>query len=200
MRLDLRFLNRPLEDLWCQAVVALVFQELDIIHSTLAGLDVKMGGFLTNLIGKGYLTGAKGERFLVAPQNTIRADKLLFHGLGSCQEYEISILEQGVRELGEVLDKMRVNEFGVAIPIVQGFEKEYLFNLEISVQHLVKPFYENHKDELDFVLKVIFFVEKEFMDYLSPVADRLRDYFTSMLDISVVIDYKNDAPLLANTG
>ncbi len=200
MRLDLRFLNRPLEDLWCQAVAALVFQDPDIFHSALIGLNMKMGGFLTTLVEKGYWTGSKGERFLVAPQNTIRADKLLFHGLGSRLEYEITVLEQGVRELGEVFDKMRVNEFGIAIPMVQGREKEYLFHLETSVQHLVRPFYENHKGDLNYVLKVLFFVEKEFMDYLSPVADRLRGYFTSLLDVSVIIDHKDNVPLLANTG
>ena len=54
MKLDLRFSERPLEDIWCQAVVALVFQKPNLAGGVLSGLNEKMVGFLTYLEEKGF--------------------------------------------------------------------------------------------------------------------------------------------------
>ena len=113
MRLDLRFSDRPIESLWCQAVAAFVFHRPDISSGVLLALNEKMSGTLTELVEKGVWTGEKDESFLLAPQNMIRAGKLLFHGLGQSSEYTIPVLEDGVIKLGSALDNMGVDEFGI---------------------------------------------------------------------------------------
>jgi hypothetical protein len=188
MRLDLRFSTRPLEDLWCQAVALLVLQERDFTEGPLFGLNIKMGGFLAHLKTKGVWTGSKDERLLVASQNMIRSDKLVFCGLGARSSYDLSILEQGIHDLGATLDKMRINEFGLAIPVTGGSDMDYLHQLETSLPHLLNPFYKHHQHDKDFLLKVIVSVDKVFINLLDPVADRLRQYFASLVDVSVIVD------------
>jgi hypothetical protein len=200
MKLDLRFSNRPLEDLWCQAVASLVFQESEITDESLFGLNLKMGGFLADLKKKGLWTGIRGERLLVAPQSTIRSDRLLFHGLGPRSGYKVAIIEQSVRELGQVLYGLKVNEFGIAIPIIEKPNRDYLSLLETAIQNLVKPFYEHYNHDANFLLKIIVSVEREFIERLYLVVDRLRLYFSSFLEVSIIIDRKIRDTLVVNTG
>ena len=81
MKLDLRFSDRPLESLWCQAVAALVFRGPDLTEGALFGLNEKMAGFLSDLQERGFWTGRRGESILVASQDAIRAEKILLKGL-----------------------------------------------------------------------------------------------------------------------
>jgi len=200
MRLDLRFSDRPIESLWCQAVAALVFQRPDISAGALLGLNEKLSGTLTELMEKGVWTGERDESFLLAPQNMIRAGKLLFHGLGQVSDYQIPVLEDGIRKLGSALDNMGVDEFGIHIPIPAGLRIEYASHLECAARHIVSPFLENHNNDPVFLLKVIFSVEKGLIGILGPVVSRLREYFTPIIDFSIIIDHKKDTQPAAGTG
>lgn len=192
MRLDLRFSDRPLESLWCEAVVALVFQGPDLLGGMLSGLNDKMTGFLTYLEEKGFWTGTRGETILLASQDAIRADKILLKGLGESADYDTKDLADQVREVSATFDKIDIREFGIHIPIVERLEEEYPNHLELSARHLVDPFLQNHQNEPDFMLKIIFSVEKCTRDILNPVASRLREYFVSLLDFSIVISLNSE--------
>ena len=188
MRLDLRFSDRPLENLWCQAVVALVFQRPYLSGGVLSGLNEKMAGFLTYLEEKGFWTGTRGETILLASQNMINADKILLKGLGRNSDYDTKLLVDRMREVSSILDKIEINEFGIYIPTVEGLEAEYPAYLELSVLHLVDLFLEKHGNESDFLLKIIFSVERYFTSNLKPIMNRLRDHFLSRLDFSIILD------------
>jgi hypothetical protein len=181
-------------------VAALVFQRPDISAGALLGLNEKMSGTLTKLVEKGAWTGERDESFLLASQNMIKADKLLFHGLGRESDYEIPVLEDGIRKLGSALDNMGVDEFGVNIPVLKGNTAEYASHLECATRHIVSPFLENHKNDPDFLLKIIFSVEKGLMFILNPVVSRLREYFTPIIDFSIIIDHKRDTQPTTSTG
>ncbi len=188
MKLDLRFSNRPLEDLLCQAVAALVFQRPHVTESVLSGLNEKMGGALADLEEKGIWTGAKGENVLLASQGTIRAEKILLHGLGQRSGWDVSLLSDGIMALGSALDKIEIKEFGIQIPFVEDLEGEYITHLELSARHIVDPFLENHRSESDYLLKTIFSVKNDFADPLSSMVNRLKEYFHPLLDFSVIIE------------
>jgi hypothetical protein len=189
MKLDLRFSDQPLEDLLCQAVAALVFQRPHVTESVLSGLDEKMGGALADLEEKGIWTGAKGENVLLASQGTIRAEKILLHGLGQKSEWDVSLLSDGIMALGSALDKIEIKEFGIQIPFVEDLEEKYIAHLELSARHIVGPFLENHRSESDYVLKAIFSVKNDFADPLSSMVNRLREYFHPLLDFYVLSVY-----------
>lgn len=187
MRLDLRFSNRPIEDLWCQALLALVLQRPGLVRGRLSGLNEKMTGFLTHLEESGFWTAKKGETLLLASQNRIKADKVLLKGLGGRDEYNTPLMGDQVREASAIFDRIDVREFGIHIPMVEGFEEEYPAQLDLASRQMVSPFLENHQKEPDFLLKVIFSVEKCTTDILNPVAARLREYFLPLLEFSIVI-------------
>ena len=192
MKLDLRFSERPLEELWCQAVVALVFQEPDVESGAITGLNGKMAGFLTSLEERGFLTGAGGEAILLAGQSMVMAEKILLRGLGKSSDYGVKCLVDVVREVGLSLDRLKVNEFGIHIPILEGLEAEYPSHLELSARQLVESFLENHEGESSFFLKVIFSLEKRFGGVLKPMVNRLRDHLSSFCELSIIIDRETE--------
>ncbi|HJX34988.1 MAG TPA: hypothetical protein VJ373_07410 [Desulfatiglandales bacterium] len=188
MKPDIRFTDRPLEDLWCQAVTVLVFQSPSVKMDVLSGLNEKMTGTMANILEGGRWTGNRGEDFLFAGEDMIKSDKLLFHGLGPISEFSTSLLEEELWNLGSTLDKLGVNDFGIHVPVIHGLEAGYGSHLELSAKSLLKRYYEKHKDEPDYHLKIIFSVGIKFMDILDPVVERLRSYLDSIPDFSIIID------------
>jgi len=191
MRPDIRFSDRPLEDIWCQAVSVLVFQRPSINMGALSSLNRKMIGGLSKLLEDERWTGDRGENLLVATENMIKADKLLFHGLGPQSEFSISVLKEEAGKLGNTLDKLGVHEFGIHVPVIEGLEAEYTSHIEASAKGLLRAYYRNHKDEQDFDLKIVFSMEVRFMDMLDYIIKRLKKYLKTIPDFSIIIDNKN---------
>lgn len=192
MKLDLRFSDRPLESLWCQAVAALVFQGPDLTEGALFGLNEKMAGFLSELQERGFWTGSRGESILVASQDAIRAEKILLKGLGESRDYDVQLLVSHIREVGSTFNKMEINEFGIHIPVFRGLEEEHASHLEICARQVANPFFQHHRGESDFTLKIIFSVENYTGKILRPIAGRLREYFDLQAEFSVVIDLESE--------
>ncbi|MBW1805111.1 MAG: hypothetical protein JRJ06_01840 [Deltaproteobacteria bacterium] len=188
MRLDLRFSARPLEEFWCQAVTGFVFQRPNVTTGPMAGLNAKMADSLTDLIEKEVWTGKKDESFLMATQSMIKADKLLFYGLGEFSDFSVSVLIKGAVELGISLDKLGIDEFAVLIPETDSRVREYLSHLRTSACHLVEPFLKKHKDDPDYLLRIFYSVEGDLIPVLGPLVKELRKHFTDRLDFTIVVD------------
>jgi hypothetical protein len=192
MKLDLRFSDRPLESIWCQAVATLVFQSPDLIQGALFGLNEKMAGFLSRLQERGFWTGGRGETVLLASQDAIKAEKILLKGLGRVRNYDEELLVSHIRQVGSTFDKMKINEFGMYIPVFRGLEEEHASQLEICARQVVNPFFEHHRRESDFMLKIIFSVQNFTGKVLRPLAGRLREYFDLQVECSVVLDLESE--------
>jgi hypothetical protein len=192
MKPDIRFTDRPLEELWCQAVTVLVFRNPSMKMDVLSCLNERMTGTVANILECGRWTGDRGENFLFAGEDMIKSDKLLFHGLGPISEFSTSLLEEELWNLGFTLDRLGVNDFGIHVPVIHGLEAEYGSHLELSAKTLLNRYYNKHKDEPDFHLKMIFSVGIKFMDILDPVVESLRSYLDLIPDFSIIID-KNRA-------
>lgn len=190
MRLDLRFSDRSLENIWCQAVAGFSFYHPELEISGLKNLDMKMSGLLSDLISRGRWTGERGESFLLSSQGAIPAEKILFHGLGPISEFNVEILKSSIQSMGSSLDKMAVSDFSIYLPLIEGFENEYTIWVEHSVPALVQPFYENHGQEKEFFLKIVFCVNHEMIHLIAPIVDRLREYFLSFMECSIIIGYE----------
>jgi hypothetical protein len=190
MRLDLRFSDRSLENIWCQAVTGFSFYPPDLETSGLENLDMKMSGMLSDLIAKRRWTGERGESFLLSSQGTIPAEKILFYGLGTISDFNVEILKGSVQSLGYALNKLAVNDFSIYLPLIEGFENEYTIHVEHSVPALVQPFFEAHETENEFFLKIVYCVNQEMIHLIAPIVDRLRDYFLSFMECSIIIGYE----------
>jgi hypothetical protein len=188
MKLDIRFVNRPLEDLWCQALVLLVFQGPSILNGVLSNINDKLGGSLNDIIKAGLWTGEQGENFLIATQDAVRAEKLLMRGVGPEETFGIETLIKEISATGVVLDKLGIREFGINIPSVSGNENEYGLYLEAATVHLLETFVNNHSADPDFLLKIFFSIDKDFMNMVEPVIKRLRKKIRHGLECSIISD------------
>ena len=57
---------------------------------------------------------------------------------------------------------------------------------------MANPFFQHHRGESDFTLKIIFSVENYTGKVLGPVAGRLREYFDLQVECSVVLDLESE--------
>ena len=193
MRLDLRFSSRPPEDLWCQAVAVLVTNRPEIDNGILSSLNKKMNGFLKNLLDDNRWTGDRGENLLIATEHTIMSDKLLLHGIGQVSGLNGEVFKEEIIDMGLRLSKMDVREFGVYVPFLDDLLIKYDDCLEISAINLTEAFFQDHKDDPDFILKIIFSIEKELIKIIDPIVKKLREYFNPMLDFSIIVENKGMA-------
>ena len=193
MRLDLRFSNRPLGDLWCQAVAVLIFEPPSTEKGVLSGLNTKMPGFLAGLLRNNLLTGKRGENFLLSTQNMLRADKLLLHGLGPESDFGMDLLREEIAYLASSLDKLRIRDLGVHIPVLEGLEPEYGSYLEHSAMDFIGTFHKSHGEDPDYVLKIIFSVES-YPGPIDSVVQAMRNRFDTIMDLTIVADSKNRQP------
>ena len=188
MKLDLRFTARPLEEVWCEIVVAFVFEGAVENGDCAFGIDAKTSGYLTSLKKRGFWKGGEGDTLLLASQGMIKADKILLKGLGARLDFTPGLLCLRIKETGIAVDKMAVSDIGIRIPIAQGEGSEYTSMLEAACVHLVEPFLINHGDEPDFLLKIVFSVNTGQIGGLESMVRRLKEHFGSRLDHTIIFD------------
>jgi len=188
MKLDLRFLNRPVEDLWCQAIVMLVFSRPSVADDAFANVNDKMGGYLGDLIDSGVWTGETGENLLLATQDTIMAEKLLMRGLGQEEGFGMELLNREISQTGAVLDSIGIREFAVRMPSLDGPVRQYGLYLERAASCLAETFYTRHKDEPDFILKIFFSLDRDFMNDIDRVTKSLRETLGPRVELSIISD------------
>ena len=188
MRLDLRFTNRPLEELWCQAVVLLSFRIQDKMRPTLDSIDKKMTGSIRNIVQSGIWSGERGDKLLFATQNSIKADKLLIHGMGDESMYSIDVLKREIDNAGNALLKMGVSEFGFQIPDSPEKESEFDKYIEAAIKSLAAVYLSKYKDIPDFILKIYISIPKDYLKPVEMVTDRLRKHFSSLTELSIILD------------
>ncbi len=188
MRLDLRFTNRPLEDLFSQAIVLFSFSIQGSISRVLTSIDRKMSGSVSDIINAGVWLGERGEKLLLATQEAIKADKLLIYGMGAESEYSIEVLKREVYVLGTALDKMGINEFVFYLPVVHGFESAYLMHLETTIKTLANIYLRKYKDIPDSLLKMYISIDRGFLESSEQISGSLRDFYSPVSDFTVIVD------------
>jgi hypothetical protein len=194
MKLDLRLTHRYLDQLWCQAVVAFLFKDKTLLTGYLSRLDEKLTGTLTQLIGTNFLTGKRDELILVASQQRIKAEKLLFVGLGSKKNYSIEVLSSAINKIAVTLEKLELYEIGIMIPWVEGIKIDYTELIKSTIINFIDNYSIYKRDAVNFSLKVIFTVdEKKFSD-LQFLRRELRTYLNlPASDYSIAIDNSIEA-------
>lgn len=184
----MRFSERSPDSLWCDAVVMFVFQKRFLALGLLSGLDAKMGGLLGRLEKIGFWTGSLQEDLLLASQGGVKAEKILLCGLGPPEECTFACLAGQVERVGGVLHRLGIKDLAVHIPLLEGAEADYPNHLEHSVERLAAPYIQSGRHSPDFLLKVVFSVERYFSAPLFPMVERLRERLGRDCDASVVID------------
>jgi hypothetical protein len=188
MRLDLRFTTRPVEELWCEAAVILVFKIKDRISAYLDSIDKKMGGSIREAIRSGIWSADLGDKLLFATQNSIRADKLLIYGLGNESAYSYDILKREINHLANLLDKIKISEFGFYLAEKTEAGSEYIANVETAIMDLARVFLDKYRDVNEYMLKIFISVKSGHIETAGQIIDRLRNYFSPLSDFSIILD------------
>ena len=160
----------------------------------LSRLDEKLTGTLSQLIGNNFLTGKRDELILVASQQRIKAEKLLFVGLGSKKNYSIEVLSSAINKIAVTLEKLKLNEIGIMVPWIEGVKIDYTDLIKYTINTFI-DYYSTYKRDADnFSLKVIFTVDEEKISDLQFLRRELRTYLNlPESDFSIAIDNSIEA-------
>ncbi len=188
MKLDLRFVHVPLEELWCEVVAALVFEESFESQGPVYALDTRTGGYLSFLSESGFWMGSEGSTLLLASEKKIRSDKIMLRGLGPRANCSPESFVSHVAELGNSLALLRCHDLGVWIPSPgePGEESNALFR--DSCEILLNAYLERQGDNAqDFFLKIVFSMTHGSSIDLEETAESLRKEFGSRHSCSIVV-------------
>jgi hypothetical protein len=188
MRLDLRLTHRYLDQLWCQAVVAFLFEGDSLLTGYLSRLNEKLAGSLVPLIDKRFLTGKRDEILLIASQERIKAEKLLFVGLGPVSSYSSESLSYVMSRVSSTLERLKLNEFGIMVPWGKEVKMDYVELIKSIIGNLVDYYFMSKGDAVDFSLKIILSIEERFFDDLRSLEQELRIYLNPIIDYSILVD------------
>ena len=194
MKLDLRLTHRFLDQLWCQAVVAFLFKDKSPLTGYLSRLDEKLTGTLTQLIDTNFLSGKRDEFILIASQQRIKADKVLFVGLGSPKSYSFEILSAAIKRITSTLEKLELYEFGIMVPWVKGIKIDYTELIKYTIMNLIDYYSIHKRDAVNFSLKVLFTVDEKKIPDLQSLRRELKTYLNlPASDYSIAIDNSIEA-------
>ena len=194
MRLDLRLTHRFLDQLWCQAVVAFLFNDASLLTGYLSRLDEKLTGTLTQLVDTNFLTGKRDELILIASQERIKAEKLLFVGLGSPKNYSFDVLSSAIKKISSTLERLALYEFGIMVPWIKGIKADYIELTKLTIRNLVDYYGIHKRDAVNVSLKVIFTIDKKIFPDLQSLEQEVRTFLDlPASDYSIAIDNSIEA-------
>jgi len=194
MKLDLRLTHRFLDQLWCQAVVAFLFNDASLLTGYLSRLDEKLTGILTQLIDTNFLTGKRDELILIASQERIKAEKLLFVGLGSPKNYSFDVLSAAIKKISSTLERLALYKFGIMVPWIKGIKADYIELTKSTIRNLVDYYDTHRRDAVNVSLKVIVTIDEKIFPDLQSLEQEVRTFLDlPASDYSIVIDKSIEA-------
>ncbi|MBE9541698.1 MAG: hypothetical protein IMF01_05210 [Proteobacteria bacterium] len=192
--MDLRLTHRFLDQLWCQAVVAFLFNDASLLTGYLSRLDEKLTGTLTQLVDTNFLTGKRDELILIASQERIKAEKLLFVGLGSPKNYSFDVLSSAIKKISSTLERLALYEFGIMVPWIKGIKADYIELTKLTIRNLVDCYGIHKRDAVNVSLKVIFTIDKKIFPDLQSLEQEVRTFLDlPASDYSIAIDNSIEA-------
>ena len=187
MKLDLRFVEVSLEDLWCEAVAALVFQEPLESQGAVFSLDSRTGGYLTSFEESGFFKGALGSTILLASEGRIKADKILLKGLGPKADCSPEAFLRCVGELGHSLAKLKIRDVVAWIPLPHDAGRNPAAFYGDACEALLRPYEETCGADSGFYLKMVFSFPHALQGSLEDIAEGLKRAFGHLESCSIVV-------------
>ena len=186
MKLDLRFVEVSLEDLWCEAMAALVFEEPYDAQGAMFRLDSRMGGYLALLRESGFFKGSLGSTILLASEGRLKAEKIVLKGLGPRGNCSPEVFVRCVAELGDSLAKLKVCDLAVRIPLLQNLERDASGFLSDACMTLLHSYENMYGMDPGCYVKTVFSFPREFLGFLEDIAGNLKNAFRHLEACSVI--------------
>ena len=129
-RVEIRLAHGSLTQVKSRAYVVGLFQDVQPAGATLA-IDAQMNGAIAEFSHRRMFSSAVGEMFMVpAGRNELRADTVLFTGLGAFDRFGLQVLETVAENLARTLVRTDIEEFatipigaGTGIPLNAGLQR-----------------------------------------------------------------------------
>jgi hypothetical protein len=188
MRLDIRLTHRFLDQLWCQAIVVFLFEDISLQKEYISRINEALARSLTPLLDNHFITGKKGDLLLIAPQQKIKADKLLFVGLGRVSDYSIRILHAVAKKLVSTLDRLHVEEFCIMVPRFDTDTKRYEEFVRSVLNDTMRYYEKTNREVVSFMLKVLVSIDKDICSDMRTLKESLRSYLDPCIEYTIVID------------
>jgi hypothetical protein len=188
MKLDIRLTHRFLDQLWCQAIVVFLFEDDFLQKEYLSKINKTLASSLTPLLDTQFITGKRGELTLIAPQDRIKAEKLLFVGLGTVSGYSARILPALTRNLSFSLDRLHINEFCIMVPRFEGKKKQCETFVKSMILGTMSHYENSRKDVVDFTLKILVSIDRELLSNMQSLQQNLKGYLDSHMENTIIID------------
>lgn len=109
---DLRALDRATADV----VVGSIFEDERPPRGVAALVDWRMSGRLSARCINGFVTGARGERFLMPGRPRLPFDKVLLFGLGARGELDEARFSEALGSVLDTLDGLQVRRAAIDLP------------------------------------------------------------------------------------
>lgn len=186
MKLDLRFVEVSLEDVWCEAVAALVFQEPYETQGAIFTLNTRTRGYLSFLRESGFFKGSLGSTILLASEGRVKAEKIVLKGLGPRADCSPDAFMRCVEELGESLARLMVRDLAVWIPLPEKLERDPSGFFCDACMTLLQPYVRMYGMDSGSCLKTIFSFPREVLGFLQDIAGNLKNVFHHLESCSVV--------------
>jgi len=193
MKLDVRFVEVSLEDVWCEAVAGLVFMEPYDSQGNIFTLDIRTGGYLSLLRESGFFRGSLGSTILLASEGRVKADKIVLKGLGPKADCSPEAFVKCVQELGDSLARLKVRDLAVWIPFPENLERDPSgFFCDACVTFL-RSYERMYGMGSGFYLKTVFSFPREVIGFLQDIAGNLKDAFRHLESCSVIKTVAGDS-------
>ena len=202
MNLTLRFADCPVDDPVYDATVAFVFKEMKgEDNPVFSSFDEKSGGALTRSLEQGFLTGRPGESFLLPINKGLNSEKLLLKGLGAVSDFTLDAFFKRVREVAHSLEQMRGTDIALLMPSHHFFQEEYMSCVENVCILMTEAFFTKHKNDEAYHVNILVILEKNFRQEIEETILKLKAFFNSKLNYTIVFDRMDDAaPMVEEDG
>jgi hypothetical protein len=186
MKLDIRFMEGTPEDLWCEALAALAFQESYESQGALFTLNSRTGGYLSLLRESGFFQGTLGSTLLLASEGRVKAEKIVLKGLGPKANCSPEAFMRCVKELGCSLAGLNLRDLAIWMPLPESLERDLSTFFCGACIALLRSYAERHGMDAQFYLKAIFSFPHELIAFTDDIPGQLKEAFHHLESCSVI--------------
>ena len=140
INLNLSFTRYPIGTAKRRALLFFCFEESLRNPDEKWGFNSRTSKYLRSLWIRNFWTGEEGEILLVSCKDLGNAEWILLMGLGKRALFNEEIFQDRLREAGKTLRRLRIDDFGLYLPVINEFEEECLSHFLKSLTSVIKAF------------------------------------------------------------
>jgi hypothetical protein len=173
--MKLRGTSQDIDQVQAQAMVLSFFQDERPLKGSTGLTDWRMCGRFSKLIMSRFIDGRMGEPLLMPASHQLPVDKILLFGLGQREKFDLEQYKKVVGEMCDVLRRLQVTQFSLALPGITLSNLEPAEAAEILGKTVPSRFGPDHR--LLEKVEVTVVADRNQLKSINPVLARLERSF-----------------------